>query len=316
MAIARHYLGVIEPEAEAVLSAQTTGYLTALYKDVGDRLNKGEAAAEIDTQLSEAKKNALAAELAGAREDLAIKKTIRDRRRKLVLNRAVSQETLDESELAASLAESRVLRLEQELAAAAVSLSFSRLESFFDGVVTERMQEIGDLVTTGSPVFRIEDPDRGYKILVRVPQETAASLAPCAPVRLTHEDKTLETAVRRTHPAIVSGNLATVEITVPERPFGLPSYGAVGVDLTVSEVEGWIVDADCLLETGKESLLFVITDDMTVSPTAVTVVGRSKFRAVVDGPLKAGSSLAAGPESMLLALGPGVRVLPAAGGAP
>lgn len=313
LAVTRHYLGTIEPKAEAVLSAQTTGYITALHKDVGDRLEKGETAAEIDTRLSAAKKSALAAELAGARKDLAIKKSIRNRRRELIRNRAISQETMDDSELAASLAESRVQGLEQELSAATVSLSFSRLESFFGGIVTERMKEVGDLVTTGTPVFRMENPDRGYKILVRVPQETAASLSSKALVRLTSSGKTLEATVDRVHPAIVSGNLATVEIRLPTRPFGLPSYGVVGVDLTVARPEGWIVDADCLLETGMDTLVFPLAEDMTVSPVVVTVLGRSGSRAIVDGPLMPGSALAAGPESLLLTLGPEARVLPVPG---
>lgn len=316
LSVTRHYLGIIEPEAEAVLSAQTTGYITALHKDVGDLLTKGEAAAEIDTRLSQATKNALVAELSGAQQDLAVKQTIRNRRRELLRNRAVSQETLDEAELATSLAESRVRRLEQDLSAATVSLSFSRLASFFDGVITERMRETGDLVTTGTPVFRVENPDRGYKILVRVPQATAATLARNAPVRLRHGDKSLETIVDRVHPAIVSGHLATVEIKLPTRPFNLPSYGLVGVDLTLYEPEGWIVDADCLLETGSKTLVYLLSDDMAVSPVNVTVKGRSGSQAVVAGPLTPGSTLVAGPESMLLALGPGVRVLPVSGGAP
>lgn len=316
LSVTRHYIGTIQPEAEAVLSAQTTGYITSLHKDVGDRLRKGEVGAEIDTRLSQAQKNALVAELSGAKEDLITKKTIHSRRQELALNRAVSQETLDEAELAVNLAESRVQRLEQELSAAMVSLSFSRLKSFFDGVVTERMKEAGDLVTIGTPVFRVENPDRGYKILVRVPQETGATLTDNAHVRLTQGDKTLEMTVDRVHPAIVSGHLATVEIKLSARPFGMPSYGVVGVDLTVDEPTGWIVDADCLLETGAQTLAYIISDDMTVAPVVVTVLGRSGTRAVLDGPLTAKSTLAAGPESMLLTLGPGVRVFPVPGGAP
>lgn len=314
--VTRHYLGTIEPVAGAVLSAQTTGYLTAVYKDVGDRLTAGEAAAKIDMRLPEAQKNALAAELSGAREDLAIKKTIRDRRRELVRERAVSQEALDEAELAATLAESRVRRLEQELAAAAVSLSFSRMDSFFDGIVIERMKDIGDLVTPGTPVLRVEDPAMGYKILVRVSQETVVDLPRNAAVNLTFGDQVLIAAVDRVHPAIVSGNLAVVEIRTSARPFDLPSYGVVGVDLTVAEVQGFIVDADCVLETDAGAFVFSVTDAFGVNPISVTVTGRSGNRTVVDGPLTDGLSLAAGPESMLLMLGPGVRVLPVEGIAP
>lgn len=314
LAVTRHYLGNIKPEAEAVLSAQITGYITALNKDVGDRLQKGEAAAEIDMRLSKAKESALAAELVGAREDFVIKETVRDRRRQLILTRAISREALDEAVLAASLAESRVRRLEQELLAATVSLSFSSLESFFDGIVTERMKETGDLVTMGTPVFRVENPDQGYKILVRVPQETAAILDRNAPVQLTHEGKVIEMTVDRIHPAIVSGNLATVEIKSPSLPFGLPSYAVVGVDLTVDEPKGWIVDADCILETGKKTLVFSIAEDMTISPVIVTILGRSGSRVVVDGPLTDKTALAAGPESLLLMLGPEVQVIPVSGG--
>jgi RND family efflux transporter MFP subunit len=182
LGVTQHYLGTIEPEVEAVLSAQTTGYITELYKDVGDRISKGEAAAKIDMRISEARKNALVTELSGAQEDLTIKKIIRNRRRELILSQAVSRESLDESELAVSLAESRVRRLEQELAAATVSLSFSRLESFFDGIITERMKEIGYLVMSGTPVLRVEDQRQGYKILVQVPQKTAAVLASDTPL--------------------------------------------------------------------------------------------------------------------------------------
>lgn len=314
--VTRHYLGTIEPEVEAVLSAQTTGYITALTKDVGDRLQKGEVVAEIDTRLAESKQNALIAELAGARQELAVKELIRNRRRELIRNRVVSQEALDESELAADLAKSRVRRLEQDLAAAGVALSFSRLVSLFNGIITERMKAMGDLVTTGTPVFRMENPDQGYKILVRVPQETATLLAAGTPARLTCRDQALDTTVDRVYPAIVSGNLAVVEIKSMVRPFGLPSYGMVGVDLTVARPEGWLVDADCLLETGETTLVFPLAGDGTVAPVAVTVRGRSGTRAVVEGPLKEGVMLAAGPESLLLTLNPETRVLAVPGGGP
>ncbi len=149
-----------------------------------------------------------------------------------------------------------------------------------------------------------------------MPQETAAILERDAPVRLTHENKVLETTVDRIHPAILSGNLATVEIKSSNSPFDLPSYSVVGVDLTVAEPEGWVVDADCLLETGKKALVFSIAEDMSVSPVIVSVLGRSGSQVVLEGPLTAKTSLAAGPESLLLTLGPGVPVIPVSGGKP
>lgn len=313
LSVTQHFLGTITPQAETTLSAQITGYITKLHKDVGDRLQKGEVAAKIDTKLLEAQEKGLSAELSGARDDLSMKEKLRIRRQKLIQTRAISQEVLDEADLAVSLAESRVRRLEQELSMAKVSLSFSKLESFSDGIITERMKDTGDLVTTGTPVFRIENPDQGYKVLIQVPQETAAALARNTPARLVHGNKVMDTTVDRVHPAIVSGHLATVEIRLPNRPFDLPSYSVVAVDLTVDQPEGWIVDADCLLETGSNTLMYPVSAEMKVAPVEVTVLGLSNYKAVVDGPLAEDSSFVSGPESMLLTLGPGRRVLPIAG---
>ncbi|HDS16441.1 MAG TPA: efflux RND transporter periplasmic adaptor subunit [Proteobacteria bacterium] len=312
LAVTRHYLGVIEPEAEARLTAQTTGYITSLTKDVGDRLEKGEIVADIDPRLAAARQKALAAELDGAREDLAIRETIRDRRRGLIGKRAVSQEALDEAELAVSLAASRLRRLKEELTAATVELSFTHLEAMFAGIVSERLVEVGDLVHIGTPVLRIEEPERGYKILLRTPQETAAHLAVAAPARLSLGEQSQATTVERIYPAIIAGKLATVEIKVPNRPFNLPSYAEVGVDLTVAEPEGWIIDADCLLETGNEAMVFVVGVKQMILSRPVAVRGRLASQVVVEGSLTTADRLAAGPESLLLTLGDGVEIMPAA----
>lgn len=174
--IIEHYLGTIEPVAEAVLSAQTTGYITAIHKDVGDRLAAGESVAEIDDRLPVRQKRALEAELVGAREDFEVNKTMLERRKELYKEKVSTKESLDETALAYELAYSRLQRLKQELEASTVSLSFSNIKSLFEGVITERMRDPGDMVMPGAAVLKIESITQGYKILVHVPQETVTRL--------------------------------------------------------------------------------------------------------------------------------------------
>ena len=88
-----HYLGIIEPVSEAVLSAQATGYLISIHKDVGDRIIAGESVAEIDDRLPVNQKKALEAELAGAQEDFEVKKTMQDRRKELLKNKVIPRES-------------------------------------------------------------------------------------------------------------------------------------------------------------------------------------------------------------------------------
>ncbi|MDA3895166.1 MAG: efflux RND transporter periplasmic adaptor subunit [Desulfobacteraceae bacterium] len=311
-----HYLGTIEPVVEAVLSAQTTGYLIAIHKDVGDRLVAGESVAEIDDRLPGNQKSALEAELAGAREELEVKKKMLNRRKELSKNKVIPRESLDEANLAYELAFSRVGRLKQELEAANVSLSFSRIRSLFDGVVTERMKDFGDMVMPGTPVLRIEDTQQGYKVLVHVPQETATRISPDMPLQLIQgvnamgAVNAMDAVVYRIHPAITVGNLATVEIRVSRRPFGLPTYGTVGVDLIIEVPRGLVVSSDCILEQETGSLVFEIQENQSIRPVFVQILGRNHDQAVIEGDISSGSKLAAGPESMLLQVSRHGRIVP------
>lgn len=309
-----HYLGVIEPVVEAVLSAQTTGYLIAIHKDVGDRLVAGESVAEIDDRLPGNQKSALEAELAGAREELEVKKKMLNRRKELLKNKVIPRESLDEANLAYELAFSRVGRLKQELEAANVSLSFSRIRSLFDGVVTERMKDFGDMVMPGTPVLRIEDTQQGYKVLVHVPQETATRISPNMPLQLIQGVNAIDAVVYRIHPAITIGNLATVEIRVSKRPFGLPTYGTVGVDLIIEVPQGLVISSDCILEQETGSLVFEILENQSVRPVFVQILGRNQDQAVIEGDISSGSKLAAGPESMLLQVSRHGRIVLVPGG--
>jgi RND family efflux transporter MFP subunit len=309
-----HYLGTIEPVAEAVLSAQTTGYIKSIHKDAGDRLASGESVAEIDDRLPVHQKRALEEELSGAREDFEVKKTMLDRRKELFKNKIIPRESLDEATLAYELAFSRLQRLKQELETSNVSLSFSSIRSLFDGIITERMKDPGDMVMPGTPVLKIESTDQGYKVLVHVPQETVTRLSANTPLQLIQGVNTIDAIVYRIHPAITTGNLATVEIRVPERPFGLPSRGTVGVDLIVEMIDGLLVSSDCILEQETGALVFVIQDNQTVRSVPVNILGRNGGHTVVEGPLTLGTPLASGAESMLLQLSRDGRIVPIAGG--
>jgi RND family efflux transporter MFP subunit len=316
--LTEHYLGTIEPVVEAVLSAQATGYLISIRKDVGDRIAAGESVADIDDRLPLTQKSALAAELAGAREDLEVKTTMRNRRKELFNNNVIPIESLDEASLAYELALSRVQRLKQETEAANVALSFTGIRSLFDGVITERMKNPGDLVLPGTPVLKAEDTNQGYKILVHVPQETVTRLSANTPLQLIDGKNTIAAVVYRVHPSIASGNLATVEIRVPEPPFGLPSYATVGVDLIIGLPEGLIISSDCILEQETGALVFVVQNDQApnqrVLPVPVNILGHSGDQAVVKGALTTGTFLAAGPESMLLQLSRHGHIVPVPGG--
>jgi RND family efflux transporter MFP subunit len=145
--------GNIQAYTAAPIYARTTGYVKAWYHDIGSHVNKGDLLAvietpELDQQLAQAK-----ADLTTAQSNAGIAKTTSDRYNDLISQNAVSQQDTDSaaSQLQARTAEvnsasANVHRLEQ-------LQSFERIEAPFDGVITARNVDVGQLITsTGSTV--------------------------------------------------------------------------------------------------------------------------------------------------------------------
>jgi RND family efflux transporter MFP subunit len=143
--------GNMQAFTSAPIYARTTGYVKAWYHDIGSHVRKGDLLAvietpELDQQLSQAK-----ADLATAEANASLAKVTSERYQDLVGKNAVSQQDTDNAlaQLRArntevTSAEANVHRLEE-------LQSFERITAPFDGVVTARNIDIGQLITsTGS----------------------------------------------------------------------------------------------------------------------------------------------------------------------
>ncbi len=310
--ITEHYLGVIRPVLSARITSRITGYLLSVTKYEGDPLEKGEVLARIDDTPIRARIASLKAQIEAARVTYLTKKRIFERDRVLYREKAISQEAFELSESALREAEARLKTLEAELSAAENDLTYAVIRAPFSGVVTERFREPGDMVVPGAPILALEDPSRGYRIFVGVPQARAALFKPGARAILTEGKRKLSARIFRVHPAVGPGELATVEIRFSERPFGLPSGARVGVDLVVREVRGAIVPLRALLETANGTYVFLARREKgpfaRIEVARVRVLGRAKEEVALSGPLSSGDLVVVASESTLLSLHNGQKV--------
>ena len=177
------------------LFARASGYITAWHKDIGAHVTKGEmlasiSAPDLDQQLEEAKAQLVqlkaAVEQAQANADLG--KVTDVRTSQLVAQGWSSKEQGDTDRLTAasrmaalSVAKANVVAQQAAVSRLEELIGFEQIKAPFDGVVTARNVDIGDLVnaggTTGRALFQVSDIHR-MRIYVNVPQAFLGELKP------------------------------------------------------------------------------------------------------------------------------------------
>lgn len=178
---------------DAPIYARTNGYLKRWYVDIGARVKAGQLLAEIDTpevtqQLSQAK-----ADLATAEANLRLSGITTERYAGLLKTDSVSQQDADNAagDFAAKKAtvesgQANVKRLED-------LTSFQRIYAPFDGVITARNTDIGQLIDSGgsggpkAELFHISAPSK-LRVYVNVPQVYSQATKPGLKADLTFQE--------------------------------------------------------------------------------------------------------------------------------
>jgi RND family efflux transporter MFP subunit len=172
--------GNIQPYNRAAIFARVNGYVKSWDHDIGSPVKSGQALATIDApdldqQLSQAK-----ATLASVRANLQIASLTANRNNILLQKQIVAQQLADQTTADATAKEAVVDANEANVRQLEAMQSFKTLAAPFDGVVTARNVEIGQLISpggSGPPLFEVSDLHR-VRIFVQVPQSFSAGLVP------------------------------------------------------------------------------------------------------------------------------------------
>jgi RND family efflux transporter MFP subunit len=135
----------------APIYARTTGYVKAWYHDIGTPVRKGELLAVIETPELDQELASAKADLATAKSNAGIAKVTSDRYSDLIGRNAVSQQDTDTAAQALEARNTQVASAQANVQRLEELVSFERIIAPFDGVITARNLDIGQLITaTGS----------------------------------------------------------------------------------------------------------------------------------------------------------------------
>jgi RND family efflux transporter MFP subunit len=168
--------GNVQPFTTSPIYARTNGYLRKWYFDMGAHVKQGQLLAvietpEVDQQLEQSLSN-----LNTAKANLALAETTRNRYQGLVKDNAVSQQDVDNAVGTYNANKATVEANQANVKQLQALQSFEKIYAPFDGVITARNTDIGDLINSGSSggvktdLFHIVQPGT-LRVYVNVPEE-------------------------------------------------------------------------------------------------------------------------------------------------
>ena len=168
--------GNVQPFISSPIYARTNGYLKSWYADIGARVKQGQLLAvidapEVDQQLAQSLSN-----LNTAKANLALAEITRNRYQGLIKTNAVAQQDVDNAVGSYNANQAIVEADEANVKQLQALQSFEKIYAPFDGVVTARNTDIGDLINSGSSggvktdLFHVAQPGT-LRVYVNVPEE-------------------------------------------------------------------------------------------------------------------------------------------------
>src|SRR5262245_13991915 len=195
--------GVVQARTTAAITARILAPVREVRVSPGDQVRKGQTLIVLDGNdlaagaraarsaalAAEQGSHAAAAELQAAEAGLALARASHDRIAGLEARRSATAQELDDSTATLRTAEARVAaasaRALQAVSAvesaraasdqASATKSFTTIAAPFNGMVTEKMVEPGNMASPGMPLIRLEDT-RGFRLEVRVDESRIAQI--------------------------------------------------------------------------------------------------------------------------------------------
>jgi RND family efflux transporter MFP subunit len=254
----------LRPLEQADVGSKVLGYVDAVFVDRGDRVKKRQLVAlvrpsDLPDQLAAARGS-----LAQVSASAALAQTNYDRAEKLAPTGVVSQQELQQSSAALASAEAAQAAAKSQIAAIAVRLGETRIESPIDGVVSQRRLDPGALVGPpgGGAIVTVVRIDRLRAfITVNERDATRMTVGKDAHVELDAiPGKSFTGTVVRVAPAFdpVTRTLdAEVQLPNTDGELRVGMYGRASVRLEVHQHVP-VVPVNAILQSEAQKYVFVV----------------------------------------------------------
>jgi RND family efflux transporter MFP subunit len=231
--------GTVTPRDTAKIASRVQGYVAELLVDAGSVVKKDQVLLRIDTKELAERLDQSKANLESAKADLAKTRNDFERYKALYEKQSIAKKDYDDAQAKYEMARAAEQRAEAAVEEAKTMMSYGVVTAPFDGVVSERDVNVGDLATPGKALLTVYKPGT-FELVAPVPEQYAPHLRIGSPVQLTVPSINLiqKSEIREVVPQRdEKTRTITVKAALTEAPgLGPGLYGTLIFDTVASEV--------------------------------------------------------------------------------
>jgi RND family efflux transporter MFP subunit len=248
-------LGTVRSRQQAVVESKVSGRVVEYTASPGSRVKAGDLLARLDVQEISAKVDQAQALMDQAGREY-------ERQRLLMASKSTTQQEYDS-------ADSRVKVATAALAEAKTMLGYARVTAPFDGVVTRKLADVGDLAMPGKPLLEMESP-AALRFEADLPEAIWEHVKLGDRLTVRHS-RTVEGVVSEISPvADPVSRTFRIKLDIPEGD-GVRTGQFGRVSVPVAEVRLLLVPKASVIKRGQMEVVFVVRE------------GRASLRLVRSG---------------------------------
>ncbi len=306
------YLAVIEPLQTANVSSRVTALVKKIFYSEGDFVKKGETLLLLENRQVLDSISIIEAQVAQAEAELAAnvitlkssRKTSEywltemNRDKKLSSQGAIAKSQNDAStekfnevkgkeqniEQRSLVIKQQIIALQYKINELKTTLNYYTLRSPFDGVISDKLVDIGELASLGKSLFTIEDKSN-IKIVFDIPQSDLSTIKKGSQIKFTFGNKNYETILTKMYPKLNRARMLRAEAFLSKESSTNLILGAyVSVLVTCNKYENvTILPLNAIIEGKKDAKgVFIVENDL-LAYRSIKVLGRNHDIVAVEG---------------------------------
>lgn len=162
--------GTIVAESNATLKTRLGGFVDKIYVSIGTKVSKGQLLIAINSADLQAKLSQVNSTIATAQVAYDIAKKDKERYNKLLQQQSISQKEYENITIQFQTAESQLSAAKQMATEVRTNLSYLQIKAPFDGVITAKHIQEGDLASPGIPLLGIEGASE-FEVRTQIPSD-------------------------------------------------------------------------------------------------------------------------------------------------